>query len=201
MDIFESLPRDVVHNLVDWLFQTLYNLNIRSFNLQQGHSVAQQKQLGVALPPDLRTRLEAASATAGKSIADEIRQRVRRTFEDDDFAHAWPATERLLNTIAVMTLLASLTTGKRWDEDPATAYLLQLALVAQLDRRGAKECAEIVPSEKFRRDGLVASTDPRVIAIALETLADFDDRDGQGRLDLKKLRAAFEASQPKGDKS
>jgi hypothetical protein len=156
------------------------------------------EQMGVAFSPDVRTRLEAASAAGGHSLAEEIRRRVQRTFEQDDFAAAWPATDRLLNTTGTMTLLAGLTTGRRWNDDPATAYLLKLAIAAHLDRRGAKECTEIVPSDTFSREGLVASSDPRVIAIALETLADFDDRDGHGRLDLKKLQAAFEASQKGG---
>ena len=160
--------------------------------------MAQQKQLGGSLSPDLRARLEAASAAAGLSIAEEIRRRLERTFEQDNFAQAWPASERLLGTLTALTILTNLTTGKRWDEDPATAYLLQLALMAQLDRRGAKQSAEIVPSDTFRHATLVQSTDPVAIAVALEALAEFHNRDALGRLDLRSLRATLEA-QHKGE--
>jgi hypothetical protein len=41
------------------------------------------KQLKVSLPEELRAKLEAASGGSGKSLADEIRTRVERTFEQD----------------------------------------------------------------------------------------------------------------------
>ena len=42
-----------------------------------------KKQMGVALPDDLRAELAAASAAANISIAEEIRRRLETSFEND----------------------------------------------------------------------------------------------------------------------
>jgi hypothetical protein len=42
-----------------------------------------QRQLAVALPPNLRSRLEAASAAADHSLAEEIRIRLVRSFDQE----------------------------------------------------------------------------------------------------------------------
>jgi hypothetical protein len=42
-----------------------------------------QQQMGVAFPDDLRAKLDAAAAESGNSIAEEIRQRVERSFAQD----------------------------------------------------------------------------------------------------------------------
>lgn len=42
-----------------------------------------QRQLAVALPPDIRSELEKAAAAAGHSIAEEIRKRIALTFENE----------------------------------------------------------------------------------------------------------------------
>jgi hypothetical protein len=42
-----------------------------------------QRQLPVALPPDLRAHLESLSAQAGHSLAEEIRRRIERTIRED----------------------------------------------------------------------------------------------------------------------
>lgn len=42
-----------------------------------------RKQLAVALSAERRNQLEAISAEAGHSVAEEIRQRLERTFQDD----------------------------------------------------------------------------------------------------------------------
>jgi Arc-like DNA binding domain len=61
-----------------------------------------QRQLAVALPDDVRERLEAAVEKSGRSLAEEIRRRLNESFEADahddltrDFAYAgiWMAEE------------------------------------------------------------------------------------------------------------
>jgi hypothetical protein len=44
---------------------------------------AKQRQLAVALPEEFRSRLEASAAGSGVSLAEEIRRRVRLSFEQD----------------------------------------------------------------------------------------------------------------------
>jgi plasmid stability protein len=44
-----------------------------------------QRQFAVALPPDIRDRLQIEAAAAGHSLAEEIRRRLNRTFYEDSF--------------------------------------------------------------------------------------------------------------------
>jgi hypothetical protein len=162
--------------------------------------VAQHKQLGVALPPDLRARLEDASAAGGHSLADEIRQRVQRTFEQDDFHARHPDLVELLSKIEQLTILAERTTERRWNKDPATTYVLKLAVAALLDRYGATEITEVTT---FPGGLLSGSSNPSHIAAAMEVLVDFQTREGRGWPFLKQLRASLDAlrrTQREGEK-
>jgi hypothetical protein len=160
-----------------------------------------QRQIGVSLPDDVRDRLEEEARKASHSIAEEIRRRIERTFEQDLFDR--PELQELSAKICLMAVLASMATGKSWHQDPATAYLLKLAIDAlMVNRHDAIEIAEIPTTVKFRRDGLVASTDPAVIAVALETLVNFQLKDAEGNLDRRGLQAALSAAQrERGTKS
>ena len=55
-------------------------------NLNGAVDMGRKRQLGVALEDRLREQLEALASKAGRSIADEIRQRVERTLEQDALA-------------------------------------------------------------------------------------------------------------------
>jgi hypothetical protein len=96
--------------------------------------MAVQKQVSVALPADVRDRLEAAATTAGHSIAEEIRRRLERGFEDDDVAAERTDITRLMEQIGAMACLAELVTGNRWSTDAASAGLVLLGLAKFVQR-------------------------------------------------------------------
>lgn len=65
-------------------------------------AAAKPKQIGVLLSDDTRKRLETAAAAGGHSIAEEIRQRLERTFEEESLD---PKMRKLMNAIKEMVEL------------------------------------------------------------------------------------------------
>jgi hypothetical protein len=134
-----------------------------------------QKQLGVLLPPELRARLETAATEAGHSIAEEIRQRVERTFEKDDFDYRRPDIGLLSNRIVIMMMMAERLTGRRWNEHPAVTQALKLAIGSVLQHHGADDTATF-KREDWPTDRLgIGTEDPKVIAVSLETFSDAEN--------------------------
>jgi len=129
------------------------------------------RQIKVSLSENVIAELEAEAAKEGRSLSEELRERIMSTAGRIDLGR--PDIGELVDKVAEMTVLAEFTTKQRWDRDPATAYLLQLAIVTLLRRHGAREVAEIPTSETFQREGLVASTNPMEIATALEAVVNF----------------------------
>ncbi len=131
------------------------------------------RQLKIVLGDNLRQQLDKASAVSGNSLAEEIRRRVEGSFAKEDVIPWRFDIIELGQTFQLLAMLSELTTGKKWHDDSTTAFLLKLAIDAHLDRHGAKEVAEIQVTEGFKRFGLAASADPKVIAAAMEFLVNF----------------------------
>jgi hypothetical protein len=129
------------------------------------------RQIKVSLTEDLIAELEAAAEKERRSLSEEVRERIMGTAGRVDLGR--PDISDLLDKVAELAILAEFTTKQRWDRDAATAYLLQLAVTRHLQRHGAKEVGEIPTSETFRREGLVASTNPSEIATAMEAVVNF----------------------------
>jgi hypothetical protein len=132
-----------------------------------------QKQMGVALPDEMRMRLEASAAKAGHSVGEEIRQRINRTLREDNLG---PHTSSLLFEIGKLAAMAMTQTGFFWHEHPATARILQLAISARLARYGA------IPGVKFEEGELpkvrlvaAGSDDPQEIAMGMEAVVHFNE--------------------------
>jgi hypothetical protein len=77
-----------------------------------------KKQLNVALSDDLRAQLDAASREAGRSIAEEVRQRLERSFFGDD--HVDQRTRDLAMAIGRFARLLEHDRGSAWHADPTT---------------------------------------------------------------------------------
>lgn len=129
------------------------------------------RQIKVSLSENLIAELEAAAAKEGRSLSEEVRERVMGTAGRVDLGR--PDIDELLDRVTEMVVLAEFTTERRWDRDAATAYLLQLGINLLLRRHGAKEVTEIPTSETFQREGLVASTNPAEIATAMEAVVNY----------------------------
>jgi hypothetical protein len=129
------------------------------------------RQIKVSLTENLIAELETAAAKEKRSLSEEVRERIMGTAGRVDLGR--PDINELLDRVAEMAILAEFTTEQRWDRDPATTYLLQLGIVMLLRRHGAKEVSEIATSETFRREGLIASTNPAEIATAMEAVVNY----------------------------
>jgi hypothetical protein len=125
-----------------------------------------QRQMGVALPDDLRQMLEFVSARSGKSIAEEIRNRLWLTFRQDDVA------KPVKNFMAEIGLLVSLTgrqTGQNWRTHPAANAVLRHAINARLARTKKSGPETFAPGElPDSRAVAPGSDDPQIMGIALE---------------------------------
>jgi hypothetical protein len=88
-----------------------------------------KKQMGVGLPAELRERLEAASAGAGHSLAEEIRQRLERTFKEDTLD---PVTRELITGIINLAETIRLDLGAAWYAYPAIHEAFAAAIAQRL---------------------------------------------------------------------
>jgi hypothetical protein len=97
------------------------------------------KQLKVALPDDLRARLDAASAKSGRSVADEIRMRVEASFARDALDES---TRGFLDHVARMPAAIERETGAAWYSHAGAHQVFRQMLLKALAR--------------LRPDGLIA---------------------------------------------
>jgi hypothetical protein len=92
-----------------------------------------KKTMGVALPDDLRKQLEQAAQAAGRSIAEEIRLRVKRTLQEDTVD---PETRALMAAIRRLADLVQIQTGHSWYSHLGALVVLQHAIFYRLSRVG-----------------------------------------------------------------
>jgi hypothetical protein len=148
---------------------------------------SRQKQLAVALPEDIRARVEAAAGQSGHSLAEEIRQRLERTVEDDAID---PETRKLMEAVELLAQLVKIQTGHSWFDHPAATSVMKHAIDARLARMmGGDGEATFLPDElppKEIRFLAAGSDDPRMMAVALNTIAEFDNAFGVKRRGLAK---------------
>jgi hypothetical protein len=126
-----------------------------------------QRQIAVALPPDLRARLQKAATGSEHSVAMEIRQRLEQTFAAE---RADKATRELLFIIQDIAELIRTQTGCGWSIDQNAWDIFARAIEALLrrvrpsERRLAKRTSTSLPKP-------VQSDDPAAIAAGLEAIA------------------------------
>ena len=88
------------------------------------------KQMKVALPDELRARLDAASKKSGRSVAEEIRARVEASFTRD--AVVDKPTRDLHEGVALMAAEIALETGANWHEHAGAHETLEWAIKMRL---------------------------------------------------------------------
>src|SRR5438128_1680405 len=127
-----------------------------------------KRQMGVGLPDDLRAQLEAASAAGGHSVAEEIRRRLERTFEDEGID---PETRKLMAAIGSLTTLVRLQTGHAWHSHAAANRVLRHAITARLARLKPSGEAVFAPDElPSARLVAAGSDDPEAMGLGLEAV-------------------------------
>jgi hypothetical protein len=103
----------------------------------------------VALGDEMRQQLEKAAEASGASVAEEIRRRVARTFEEDAKAATIDeATRNLHGKIADLAEEVELETAGAWHAHPGSFAVFRrgvLWLLAQLKPEGAPTLFERVP--------------------------------------------------------
>jgi hypothetical protein len=123
-----------------------------------------KQQLKIALPAPLRAKLETAAVQSGYSLAEEIRSRVERTFDDDAVDKP---TRDLLAAVLKMSDLSEMQTGHRWHSHIATIQILRRAISARLARLQPENDAKAVATG-FSPVRFVASDNPDEIGLGLE---------------------------------
>jgi hypothetical protein len=114
-------------------------------------------QLKITMPDELRAQLDQASAKSSLSVAEEIRSRVERTFQEEA---ADPPTRELMDAVQKIAELVKLQTGRPWHEDDRAATLFHHAIIHRLLRLypniGIDEKfsdAELPPDRPIASDG------------------------------------------------
>ncbi|MBO0755442.1 MAG: hypothetical protein J2P54_06245 [Bradyrhizobiaceae bacterium] len=118
--------------------------------------------------------IEQAAEAKGRSLSEEVRERLLNEGKFD-----WRSDiAALLDKVAAMALLIEISTGRRWSEDPATAYTLSLAISDLLKRYGADERAprDFQHEHQLPTGRLVVNSgDPKSLAGAIEALVNQAD--------------------------
>lgn len=125
------------------------------------------KQLKVALPDDLRSKLENAAEASGRSLADEVRRRLEESFARDLAYDA--ATDECIRAVPDLAALVSVATGHKWHQHAAAHWAFRSAIKAWLQRRRPAGDRAFAPGD-LPKARLVSSDDPEAIGLALETL-------------------------------
>jgi hypothetical protein len=136
------------------------------------------RQFKITLPVDLRAKLDAASATSGRTLAEEMRQRIEKSFQqEEDSVGVEPQLRELSTMIMLLTVFVHEQTGHKWMHHPGALCLFQQALMAYLQRLKvspppADEPASS-PGEMLNGQPLIPSDNLDKIATGLEALAYF----------------------------
>jgi len=97
-----------------------------------GSAETKRAQIPVRTTPANRARLTAAAKAAGRSLTQEIEQRIENSFSTED-REGGPATHSLLNMLATEIALVESYAGKSWAEDVSTWSAVRTRVRAKFD--------------------------------------------------------------------
>src|SRR5262249_30872751 len=120
------------------------------------------KQMKIALPDDLRARLDAASARSGRSIAEEVRVRVEASFARDIVADV--ATRDFVEGLTLMPAEVAPECGANWYEHAGAHQALTRAILRRLETLKSKGPVTF----RNRPNATIASADPDEIGTLIE---------------------------------
>jgi hypothetical protein len=123
------------------------------------------QSLKISLPDETRAALDAASAQSGKSLADEIRNRLAWSFARD--AGDKP-TRDLQSAVDRLTNLIRLQFGHAWHSSADAYAAFTFGIMGAIGRH--KPADDAAPKSD-RPVPLIASDEPATIGIGLEALA------------------------------
>jgi hypothetical protein len=120
--------------------------------------------MGVALPEALRAQLSSASAAGGRSVAEEIRQRLERSFAEDNLD---PALRAFTADVIAIAELVRVDTGGSWNKDPAAHAAFRSALLALLSDYQPEGAPVFGAVRDLLGRGTLSQDDPETVGRAL----------------------------------
>jgi hypothetical protein len=137
-----------------------------------GRSLSEEVRERLTLPEEVRRRVEKAARKAGHGITEEIGQRLERTLRNDAID---PETRKLTDTIGLLAHLVKIQTGHAWFSHPGAASVMKHAIDERLARtKGGSGEAVFGPDElppNEKRYLGAISDDPRVMGSILAGVA------------------------------
>ena len=92
---------------------------------------AKRAAISMRITPATRAALDAAAAQAGRSLAQEVEQRLERSIENEA-AKGGPATAALIHAIVADIAEIEAVTGKSWATDNVTYAAVRRAVIAAI---------------------------------------------------------------------
>ena len=123
-----------------------------------------KRQMGVALPDDLREQLQLAADAAGHSVAAEIRKRVEESFRSDGINQP---TRELANDVIELAQLVRLDVGANWNTDPGAHAAFKSAVGALIDEHKPEGAPVFGAVRDLFGAGISKSDDPDTLGRAL----------------------------------
>jgi hypothetical protein len=90
--------------------------------------------VNLRMPIDLRDRLDAVRAESGRSLTQEVLERLTESLERDQRAKHHPAAIGLSNVLATIITIVSVSVTMRWRENPFAWRTVKLAFDKVMDR-------------------------------------------------------------------
>jgi hypothetical protein len=104
--------------------------------------ITNMQRLKIALPDELRARLDAASAKSGRSVAEEIRSRVETSFAQEAVDKP---TRDFLEGVPEMAIATELEMGSAWHKHAGAHYAFGEVISTRLERFRPKGPIEMPP--------------------------------------------------------
>jgi hypothetical protein len=130
------------------------------------HPSGEKRQIPIAFSGMQRERLEVAAKQNGHSLAEEVRRRLERTFDQDDLD---APTRKLIAAIESLTTLVRLQTNYDWHAHAGAHRVLRHAINARLARL-KPEGEPTFNVEELPKARLVAADDPDTMGKGLEAI-------------------------------
>jgi hypothetical protein len=124
--------------------------------------------MGVALSDNLKAQLEQAAKAADHSIAEEIRRRLERSFEEDEEPME-PHLRELLSMIVWLKVLVGEDAEHEWFDDPAALSVFERAIGYYFGRLKASPPLDGEPLPVTGK--IIQSADLETRALGLEAMA------------------------------
>lgn len=133
-------------------------LGVGTFAKEQGQPTDEIKRAPISMrvTPAFRVRLEQSAAMQGRSLAQEVEQRLERSLVEEE-RRGGPALDGLIGNFVAYVAEIEATTGKAWTRDLETFGAVRAALIDELSN-WTPIPAEYIPKSKAAEEALSIAT-------------------------------------------